>query len=77
MPRETLDGAARLAAYHSGLRGENRARVMVAERRHVRKPARARPGQVTIRKGKARTVVVVAVEPDWQEAGGPGVSAPE
>ncbi|MXZ23609.1 MAG: DUF814 domain-containing protein, partial [Caldilineaceae bacterium SB0665_bin_21] len=77
VPRETLDGAARLAAYHSGLRGENRARVMVAERRHVRKPARARPGQVTIRKGKARTVVVDAVEPDWQEAGGPGVSAPE
>ena len=77
VPRDTLEGAARLAAYHSGLRGENRARVMVAERRHVRKPARARPGQVTIRKGKARTVVVDAVEPDWQETGGPGFSAPE
>ncbi len=77
VPPDTLEGAARLAAYHSGLRGENRARVMVAERRHVRKPARARPGQVTIRKGKARTVVVDAIEPDWQEAGGPGVSAPE
>lgn len=77
VPRETLEGAARLAAYHSGLRGENRARVMVAERRHVRKPARARPGQVTIRKGKARTVVVDAVEPDWQEAGAAGFSARE
>lgn len=77
VPRATLEGAARLAAYHSGLRGENRARVMMAERRHVRKPARARPGQVTIRKGKARTVVVDAVEPDWQEAGGSGFNAPE
>jgi len=77
VPPDTLEGAARLAAYHSGLRGENRARVMVAERRHVRKPARARPGQVTIRKGKARTVVVDAVEPNWQEAGGSGFSAPE
>lgn len=63
----TLQGAAQLAAFHSGRRGENRVPVMVTEKRHVTRLRRGRPGQVRVRKGSAQVVMADAVAPGWEE----------
>jgi predicted ribosome quality control (RQC) complex YloA/Tae2 family protein len=49
VPNRVIEQAAALAAYYSKLRAERRVTVMVAERRHVVKPKRGRPGQVLVR----------------------------
>ncbi len=64
---ETLQGAAQLAAFHSGRRGENRVPVMVTEKRHVTHLRRGRPGQVRVRKGSTQTLIADAVQPAWAE----------
>ena len=46
---DTLQKAARLAAYYSGARNDVRVQVDYAERRHVRRIRGARPGMVTYR----------------------------
>jgi predicted ribosome quality control (RQC) complex YloA/Tae2 family protein len=53
---ETIDAAARLAAWHSAARGGGAVEVDVAPRRHVRKIKGGRPGLVTYR--HERTIAV-------------------
>ncbi len=67
---DTLQGAAQLAAFHSGRRGENRVPVMVTEKRHVTRLKRGRPGQVRVRHGAAHVVIADAVAPSWTEETG-------
>ncbi|HEU0113464.1 MAG TPA: NFACT family protein [Thermomicrobiales bacterium] len=55
---ETIDAAARLAAWHSAARGSGAVEVDVAPRRHVRKIKGGRPGLVTYRHERT-----IAVEP--------------
>jgi predicted ribosome quality control (RQC) complex YloA/Tae2 family protein len=49
VPEHVLEQAAGLAAYYSKARNERKVEVMVAERRYLQKPKRARPGQVLVR----------------------------
>src|SRR5262249_10249550 len=53
---ETIEAAARLAAWHSAARGSGAVEVDVAPRRHVRKIKGGRPGLVTYR--HERTIAV-------------------
>ncbi|HEX5500549.1 MAG TPA: hypothetical protein VFX03_15040, partial [Thermomicrobiales bacterium] len=53
---ETIEAAARLAAWHSAARGSGAAEVDVAPRRHVRKIKGGRSGLVTYR--HERTIAV-------------------
>ncbi|HEU5434711.1 MAG TPA: NFACT family protein [Thermomicrobiales bacterium] len=55
---DTIDAAARLAAWHSAARGSGAVEVDVAPRRHVRKIKGGRPGLVTYRHERT-----IAVEP--------------
>ncbi|HET7093770.1 MAG TPA: NFACT family protein, partial [Thermomicrobiales bacterium] len=55
---ETIEAAARLAAWHSAARGSGAVEVDVAPRRHVRKIKGGRPGLVTYRHERT-----IAVEP--------------
>lgn len=52
----TIEQAARLAAYHSGVRGETKADVIVTARRHVQRAPGGRPGQVTVSEETVYTV---------------------
>jgi predicted ribosome quality control (RQC) complex YloA/Tae2 family protein len=54
--RETLVAAAQLAAFHSTVRGETAAEVIYTVRRHVKRLADGRPGQVTVRHEQVLTV---------------------
>lgn len=63
----TVTAAAQLAAYFSRSRGENKVPVTVTTKRHVTRLKRGRPGQVRVRKGQAKTVVVSATLPDLAE----------
>jgi len=54
--RETLAAAAQLAAFHSTARGETAAEVIYTVRRHVKRLAEGRPGQVTVRHEQVVTV---------------------
>jgi predicted ribosome quality control (RQC) complex YloA/Tae2 family protein len=56
IPDSIIDAAASIAAYYSGSRGETRALVDVAPRRHVRKIKGGAPGMVTYRNEQTRTV---------------------
>lgn len=53
---ETLFAAARLAAYHSKLVGENAATVIVTPRRFISRAPGGRPGQVLVRQEETVTV---------------------
>ena len=46
LPDRTFEEAAALAAYYSGARGSEKAEVDYIEKKHVKKPAGARPGFV-------------------------------
>ncbi|MCB9140005.1 MAG: NFACT family protein [Caldilineaceae bacterium] len=63
----TLEAAAQLAAYHSGLRGERAADVAVTHCRFVRRLPGGRPGQVTMRNEK--TITVAAERPETVSGG--------
>jgi predicted ribosome quality control (RQC) complex YloA/Tae2 family protein len=56
IPSQVLDRAARLAAHFSRARTSSTVPVLVCERRHVRKPRKAAPGQVVTE--RARTLFV-------------------
>ena len=53
---ETLTMAAQLAAYHSKLRGERAATVIVTPRRYVSRAPGGHPGQVIVRQEETVTV---------------------
>jgi predicted ribosome quality control (RQC) complex YloA/Tae2 family protein len=53
---ETLEMAARLAAYYSSSRGERAATVVFTQRRHVSRAPGGRPGQVIVRQEQTITV---------------------
>lgn len=54
---ETVTMAAQLAAYHSKLRGERAATVIVTPRRHVSRAPGGHPGQVLVRQEETVTVL--------------------
>lgn len=56
VPREVLEGAARLAARHSKARGEKRVEVSYTAAKHVRKPKGAPPGLVVLAREDTLTV---------------------
>jgi predicted ribosome quality control (RQC) complex YloA/Tae2 family protein len=61
-PRPVLEGAAAIAAYFSKARGSSLVPVIVAERKHVRKPRGAAPGAVVVEREE-----VLLVEPGLPE----------
>jgi predicted ribosome quality control (RQC) complex YloA/Tae2 family protein len=60
---EVLEGAARLAAWHSRARGERRVPVSYTEVRHLKKPKGAAPGTVVLK--REEVIVVSGEEPKW------------
>lgn len=65
IPEQTLQDAARLAAYFSKGRESNSVPVDYTERRHVRKPKGAKPGFVTYE--QAKTIFVNPTEAELPE----------
>lgn len=63
VPPEVLEGAARLAAWHSRARGERRVPVSYTEVRHLKKPKGAAPGTVVLK--REEVIVVLGEEPKW------------
>jgi predicted ribosome quality control (RQC) complex YloA/Tae2 family protein len=59
--RAEIEEAAAAAAYHSKARRDSLVAVVYTERRHVRKPRKAKPGLVTVQREKS--VMVTPREP--------------
>ena len=62
MPEQYVERAAEIAAFHSKARGSALVPVIVAERKHVRKPRGATPGTVLV--DRQRVVIVEPGIPD-------------
>jgi predicted ribosome quality control (RQC) complex YloA/Tae2 family protein len=63
VPQAVIEQAAALAAYYSKQREETKVKVMLAERRHVRKLKRGHTGQVLVRQ-ELRSIMVKPARPD-------------
>jgi len=62
VPQEIIERAASLAAYYSKARGNNRAEVIMTERKHVRRVPGGHPGLVTCRNESTLYVEPMSVE---------------
>jgi predicted ribosome quality control (RQC) complex YloA/Tae2 family protein len=55
--KREIEETAAVAAFHSKAKNNSAVPVIYAERRHVRKPRKAKPGLVTVEKEKSVMVV--------------------